>query len=138
VPLPDGLTAADVKLVLNGTDVSSQLQLDSSSGSLRGALSGFANGGNTLTVSGNKLVTRATRVLHSKAHQELAPVPLRGGSEVNGCEAPASGLFPKRLQEQTCAVLEVGAALNDQHGLLDAKQARRGAPVSDNHVRAVR
>ena len=54
VEVPPGVSAADVKLTVNGTDATSKLKPDASGRSLTGLVTGLALGSNTLTASAAK------------------------------------------------------------------------------------
>jgi hypothetical protein len=65
VELPAGVTAADVKLAVNGADASRQLKADASGRSLTGLVTGLTNGSNTLTATAAKKgSTKLTVVNH--------------------------------------------------------------------------
>jgi len=54
VDLPAGVTAADVKLAVNGADATAKLKADASGRSLTGLVTGLTNGTNTLTATATK------------------------------------------------------------------------------------
>ena len=65
VELPAGMAARDVKLTLNGTDVTAKVNPDATGRSLTGLVSGFALGTNTLAATGsNKASTRLAVANH--------------------------------------------------------------------------
>ena len=65
VELPAGMAARDVKLTLNGTDVTAKVNPDAAGRSLTGLVTGFALGTNTLAATGsNKASTRLSVVNH--------------------------------------------------------------------------
>src|ERR1044071_9316708 len=51
VELPAGVTAADVKLTVDGASATAKLEVDASGRSLTGLVTGLTNGSNTITVS---------------------------------------------------------------------------------------
>src|SRR5262245_1856551 len=64
IELPAGVTAADVKLTVNGAAATAKLEADTSGRSLTGLVTGLANGSNTLTATAAKKGTAKLTVVN--------------------------------------------------------------------------